>query len=162
MGQSKLTLTIDEEVKELAKEKYNVSHTVEKYLKEIITGPDTKEERIEEINAEIKEYKDEITEFQQKIGNLQSEKKVLEKQLNQEAKVTDQKHKFFRIAKARIQDDSWNRADDIPAYWRGKFNEDIEELWKLAKNSDADPWKDKKAKDGRKMDANEITRADKA
>jgi chromosome segregation ATPase len=162
MGQSKLTLTIDEEVKEIAKDKYNVSQTVEKYLKEIISGPDTKEERVEEINQEIKDYKDKISEYQKKIGNLQSEKAVLEKQLNQEAKVTDEKHKFFRIAKARIQDNSWNGADDIPAYWRGKFNEDIEELWKLAKNSDADPAERKEAKDGRKIDSTEITRADKA
>lgn len=135
---SKLTLKIDSETKELAKEKYNVSQTVEKYLKEMVSGPDRKEDRIEQINDRIKNHKDEISERQLKISNLQSEKQVLEKQMKQEAKVTDEKHKFFKIAKRNIGR-SWNSPEDIPVYWRSKFDESIEELWELAKNSDAEP-----------------------
>jgi len=140
---SKLTLKIDSEVKELAKDKYNVSQTVEKYLKEIVSGPDRKEDRIEQINDRIKEHKDAISDRQRKISNLQSEKQVLEKQMKQEAKVTDEKHKFFKIAKRNIGD-TWSSPEDIPVYWRSKFDESVEELWKLAKNSDADPRKPKK------------------
>jgi len=143
MGKSKLTLKIDDEVKELAKQKYNVSQTVEKHLKDLIKTPQDKEDRIEEINEEIKAHKDCISDYQRKISNLQSEKNVLEKELNQEAKVTNQKHKFFRIAKKNIGN-SWTTPEDIPEYWTSKFDESIDELWKLAKNSDAEPYEMKR------------------
>lgn len=138
MGKSKLTLKIDEEVKELAKEKYNISKTVENHLQDLISGPDTIEERIDQIDEEIKNHKDEISQHQLEISNLQSEKNVLEKQLNQEAKADSERHRFFKIAKRNIGK-SWNKPDDIPAYWRNKFDESIDELWELAKDSDAKP-----------------------
>lgn len=137
MSKSKLTLKIDEEVKELAKEKYNISQTVEKHLEDLISGADTIEERIDEIDKEIKNHKDEISNHQLEISNLQSEKAVLKKQLNEEAKAHTEKHKFFKIAKRNIRD-SWHKPEDIPVYWRNKFDESIEELWKLAKNSKAE------------------------
>lgn len=144
MAKSKLTLKIDEEVKELAKQKYNVSQTVEKHLQELVSAPEDKEDRIEEINQEIREEKDKISECQQNISNLQSEKNVLEKELKQEAKFKNQKHKFFRIAKRNIGR-SWHEPEDIPSYWRSKFDESIDELWELAKKSDAKPAEKKKA-----------------
>lgn len=140
MSKSKLTLKIDADVKELAKEKYNVSQEVEKHLSELIKGPDSIEERIEEINDEIKERKDLINEEQKRISNLQNEKKTLEKQLDQQAKATDEKLKFLRIAQKHIGD-SWNQPSDIPVYWKSKFDEDEDELWDLAQRKDVDPIK---------------------
>lgn len=145
MGKSKLTLKIDEEIKEHAKEEFNVSQTVEKHLESLITGPDTKEERIEQINDEIKEHKDAISDHQRQISNLQSEKNVLEKKQKEEAQVSSERHKFYKIAKRNISDNSWDNPKDIPAYWRSKFDESIEELWHLAQNSDASPAEVKKA-----------------
>jgi len=135
----RLNLRIDEEVAERAKQQYNVSKVVREYLDDLVCQADSKEDRIEEINDEIKEHKDVISERQRKISNLQSEKSILEKKLNEEAQTTSEKVRFFRIAKRNIEDNSWSSPDDIPSYWRGKFDETIEELWKLAKNSDAEP-----------------------
>lgn len=143
MSKSKLTLKIDEDVKELAKQKYNVSKTVEEYLSDLIRGPDSIEGRIKEINEEIKERKDSISEEQRIISNLQSEKNMLEKQQREQAKVTDEKLKFLRIAKRNIGD-SWESPEDIPVYWRSKFEEDLDELWQLAQKSDVEPAKVKK------------------
>jgi len=143
LSKSKLTLKIDEEIKETAKQKYNVSQTVEEHLRNLVARPDSKEDRLEEINEEIKEHKDAISSRQKKISDLQSEKQVLEKELNQEAKAENQKVKFFRIAKRNIGD-SWKSPDDIPDYWRSRFEESVDELWKLAKNSEAEPAERKK------------------
>lgn len=146
MSKKKLTLKIDEDIKERAKQEFNISQTVEEHLRDLIAGPNTKKDRIEQINDEIQEHKDVISERQRKISNLQSEKKILEKKMNEEAKTDSEKVKFFRIAKRNIGD-SWESPEDIPVYWRSKFDESMEELWKLAKKSDADPANTKKVEE---------------
>jgi len=155
MSKKKLTLKIDEEIKERAKQEFNISQTVEEHLRDLIAGPNTKKDRIEQINEKIEEHKDVISERQRKISNLQSEKKILEKKMEEEAKTDSNKVKFFRIAKRKIGS-SWNSPEDIPVYWRSKFDESMQELWQLAKNSDADPVKKKKVDDS-DFDSAEVT-----
>jgi len=133
MSKKKLTLKIDEDIKERAKQEFNISQTVEDHLRDLIAGPNTKKDRIEQINEEIEEHKDVISERQRIISNLQSEKKILEKKMNEEAKTDSDKVKFFRIAKRKIGC-SWDNPEDIPVFWTEEFDCSREELWEQAES----------------------------
>lgn len=135
----KVTLSLDPEIKEAAKQRYNLSEQLEKHLENLLTNGGNKEARINRLNEKIEEKKNKINELQKQISNHQTEKETLKKELEQEQAIEQQRKEFFSLAKSKIQENKWTDPEDIPFYWRDELGEKPEELWEAAKHSDVEP-----------------------